>query len=300
MAVNPTEWLSTTLEVCCKKYFGGYLYDACMGRYPPDDDCNVMLFYPDWNGSNEGCIDDGKYAYIARYVEICMQHELTDLSSYSFIYLFCFCIGQEPYYMLSNHDFFLSNTREECCKKFYAWDLYSCTGTAPTLTNGEYYPDWSGGSNTCVKDGEIPDYMLYNNQAWYLSTTLQKCCEKHFYWNINECLGTSPDDSAVGTDKWYVEWDTNTCVQDCVGASPCGGIAETWDQLYSSKEQCCNERLPWISKCRFHLLLAQYKVGSAHTSEDYFSIQTLSLGMADDDDDDKAMQTISFCLQAAL
>jgi hypothetical protein len=40
------------------------LYDSCMGRYPPDhDDCNVMLFYPDWAGSNEGCIDDGKEPY---------------------------------------------------------------------------------------------------------------------------------------------------------------------------------------------------------------------------------------------
>jgi hypothetical protein len=61
MAVNPTDWLSSTMEACCKKFFGGYRYDACMGRYPPDsDDCNVMLFYPDWEGGNQGCTDDGK------------------------------------------------------------------------------------------------------------------------------------------------------------------------------------------------------------------------------------------------
>ena len=61
MAVNPTEWLSSTLDACCKKYFNGFLYDACTGRYPPDaDDCITKLFYPDWNGSNEGCVDDGK------------------------------------------------------------------------------------------------------------------------------------------------------------------------------------------------------------------------------------------------
>ncbi len=61
MAVNPTDWLSSTMEACCNRFFGGFMYDICMGRYPPDqDDCNTMLFYPDWNGSNKGCLDDGK------------------------------------------------------------------------------------------------------------------------------------------------------------------------------------------------------------------------------------------------
>ena len=59
MAADPTQWLSSTFEACCKKYFGWFMFDKCMGRYPPDnDDCITTLFYPDWNGSNEGCIDD--------------------------------------------------------------------------------------------------------------------------------------------------------------------------------------------------------------------------------------------------
>jgi len=150
--------------------------------------------------------------------------------------------------MLSNNQYFLSNTREECCKKFYGWDLYTCTGTKPELTNGEYYPDWSGGSSTtstCPNDSNMPNYML-NNQAWYLSTSLRKCCERHFFWDINKCLGTN----AVGTEKWYVKYEANTCVQDCVGVSPCGGIAEAWDEVFSSKEQCCKEKLFWVARCR--------------------------------------------------
>eukprot|EP00984_Skeletonema_dohrnii_P029480 scaffold20142_cov80-Skeletonema_dohrnii-CCMP3373.AAC.3 len=209
MAVNPTEWLSSSMSACCKKFFGGYMYDSCMGRYPPDhDDCNTMLYYPNWGGTNEGCVDD----------------------------------GQEPYYMLSNHQYFLSNTREECCKKFYEWDFYTCTGTMPELTNGEFYPDWSGGgTSTCRADGKIPDYMI-SNQKWYLSTTLKKCCERHFYWDINECLGTT----AVGTDKWYANYEDAKCVQDCSGASPCGGVANFWEELYSTKEQCCKTKLGWL------------------------------------------------------
>lgn len=41
------------------------MYDDCMGRYPPDhDDCNSMLFYPDWHGANKGCLDDGKLSVL--------------------------------------------------------------------------------------------------------------------------------------------------------------------------------------------------------------------------------------------
>jgi hypothetical protein len=52
MAVNPAEWLSSTMEACCQKFFGGYNYDACMGRYPPAG-----------HGFNQGCTDDGKEPY---------------------------------------------------------------------------------------------------------------------------------------------------------------------------------------------------------------------------------------------
>ena len=63
MALNPTQWLSSTMEACCKKFFDGYQFNACMKRYPLDhDDCVMImrLFYPDWDGSNKGCNNDGK------------------------------------------------------------------------------------------------------------------------------------------------------------------------------------------------------------------------------------------------
>ena len=95
--------------------------------------------------------------------------------------------------MLSNHEFFLSNTREDCCKTFYPWDYFSCAGTTPPLTQGVYYPDWTGASATatCLNDGNVPAYML-ENQDYYLSTTLQQCCERHFHFDVNACLGIFP------------------------------------------------------------------------------------------------------------
>lgn len=64
MAVNPGDWLTSSIKACCEKFFAGYMYEDCMGFYPPDhDDCNKALFYPDWSGSNEGCLGDGTSAF---------------------------------------------------------------------------------------------------------------------------------------------------------------------------------------------------------------------------------------------
>ena len=110
------------------------------------------------------------------------------------------------------------------------------------------YPDWTGSSTaTCLNDDKMPTYML-NDQGWYLSTTLEKCCERHFFWGLKECLGTSD----VGSNDWYVKYEDETCVQDCNGASPCGGVADSWVELYKSKEMCCEDRLPWKPRCRFY------------------------------------------------
>lgn len=209
MAVNPTEWLTSSIEACCEKFHPGYAFEDCMGYYPPDhDDCNRALFYPDWSGSNEGCLGDGK----------------------------------EPYYMTANANFFLVDSLVKCCEKYYNWNYYDCTGTRPVLTNGEYYPDWTGGSSSyCLNDDQMPDYML-NNQNWYLSTTLQKCCEKHFHYEMNECMGTAN----AGTNEWYVSYEDKTCYQDCSGVAPCGGVVNFWVDTFTTKEKCCKEKLDWL------------------------------------------------------
>ena len=64
MLLNPSEWLSTTLQKCCKKHFNNYYYDQCLFQHPPPalQGCSdPLLFYPDWEGQNTGCVDDGKY-----------------------------------------------------------------------------------------------------------------------------------------------------------------------------------------------------------------------------------------------
>ncbi|KAL7516014.1 hypothetical protein ACHAWX_001073 [Stephanocyclus meneghinianus] len=52
MVDNPTIWLHDTLSSCCSRYYGWKMRE-CM---------NVLssgLFYPDWAGTNKGCLNDG-------------------------------------------------------------------------------------------------------------------------------------------------------------------------------------------------------------------------------------------------
>jgi len=60
----------------------------------------------------------------------------------------------------------------------------------------------------------------------------------------------------AATNKWYVHWDGNICVQDCLEGTEetlyglaglsCGGLSKTNDLMYATLEECCSEQLPWI------------------------------------------------------
>ena len=89
---------------------------------------------------------------------------------------------------------------------------------------------------------------MLNRATWYLSSTLEECCERHFNWALNDCMGTQD----VGTGKWYVKYEVGTCFQDCnTGASNsnCGGVAENWQELFSSKADCCDEKMWYDNDC---------------------------------------------------
>lgn len=56
---------------------------------------------------------------------------------------------------------------------------------------------------------------MLSNYDNFLFNTREECCKTHYEWNINECLGNSLDAGYVGTEKWWVDWDSETCIQDC-------------------------------------------------------------------------------------
>jgi hypothetical protein len=180
---------------------------------------STTKWYPDWTSGDETCKND----------------------------------GFAPEYMIDNESLWLNKDREDCCAQFFGYKLSDCTGTAGTsasTTTGKFFPDWEGDNKGCLQDNAshpAPQYMLSSKSIWFRDT-LDACCKAHYGWMESECKGTSGS-SAPGTNKWYIDWKTNKCVQDCAVAngSDCGGYADYFGRanLHNTKATCCKAHMSW-------------------------------------------------------
>ncbi len=168
--------------------------------------------------------------------------------------------GDAPAYMVANPGGWMVSTLEECCSLWYSWRKDDCVGNAPagsgggaapgpSPTSGLYYPNWLQGTNECVNDGNQPQYMTNNPNA-YMFSTLDECCKQYYSWTLDTCSGTA----GTGTLKWYVDWSRGAdgaCVTDCPtsGGGTCAGLAMPWDLLWDSKSACCTGRKWWDDDC---------------------------------------------------
>jgi hypothetical protein len=112
------------------------------------------LWYPEWLGSDKGCLADGK----------------------------------QPDYMTRSPDLWMHGTMSACCTTNYNWMLSACLENsaqspqasypAPTPSSpaGLFYPDFSGQNTSCLADGNEPAYMKANPSLW-MYTTLSDCCD---------------------------------------------------------------------------------------------------------------------------
>jgi hypothetical protein len=269
MSANPADYMSSTLDKCCNTFFG-WNYDICMGLL--DDSCARALWYPDWDGENVGCTKDGEEPYymtsnpmsylFAQRSDCCSEHYEwnyadcmgTSPSSSNLYYPYwddnenvCKNDNNAPLFMIQN-PIWLHSDLESCCSSNFQWKYADCLsegGATASAPSGLYFPDWEGANTGCINDGTEPDYMSQNPDMW-MHTTLAEFCDENYSWDLSACLGGS---SPTGTLKYYMSYDEGTCVQDCIGASPCGGLAESWDYLYDTQSSCCSERAWWVVDC---------------------------------------------------
>jgi hypothetical protein len=104
---------------------------SCMPSHAPTPSPSIHLFYPDWhsNGINHGCLSDGK----------------------------------QPEYMDVNPSFYLFSSLDKCCSNHYLWNYNSCVGMLDEQCVKElWYPDWHGDNESCLRNGEEPQYMTEN------------------------------------------------------------------------------------------------------------------------------------------
>ena len=203
-------WLELSKAKCCERYFS-WAYADCVGQ-----DQNISGFYPLWGGSEPKCET-----------------------------------GNPPSYMLTDKDWWIPSTVEECCLRFFWYDASCITnsgGVAPVdPTESMYYADWITDTNTCVNDGKAPLYKKNNPSLW-MYDTLSECCKSNYAWGdkYNECMAS---ENPPVVESWYVNWTTQICVKNCIGSTPCGGLAKSWDVLHPTKSLCCSEHLWWRKDC---------------------------------------------------
>jgi hypothetical protein len=144
---------------------------SCTPSSAPTPPETTHLFYPDWSSSGSFCFND----------------------------------GEEPHYMSINTADYMSSTLAACCKKWFSWDFDKCTGSHPDdCTKHLYYPDWQGGSLTCIADGNEPAYMNTNAHIYFFNT-LQDCCKAFYFWDYNNCAGTAANDAT--NSLYYPDWE---------------------------------------------------------------------------------------------
>jgi len=271
MAANPTNYLYSTLDKCCTTHFG-WNYLACMGQL--DNVCARSLWYPDWKGTDEGCLNDGEepsymtqnpvgYLFASK-VDCCQQHYnwrytecvgakmgnnnglyYPDFDSQDHI---CRNDGDQPTYMDQSPDYWMHKDLKECCTTNYSWNYEECIGSdpnAPSTPNpdvdGKYFPDWLGSDHMCKNDGTQPPYMSKNPSMW-MYDTVDECCEARYSWKYDECRGQAGN--TTGNGVWF-----KNNAGDCVESGTGSGNHDEWDETFNSKRQCCRQALWWDEDC---------------------------------------------------
>ena len=176
------------------------------------------LFYPDWDGVNESCLND----------------------------------GNQPMYMNNNQNAFMYNNLKSCCIAHYSWALDVCMGTEGSDPgSGKWFVDYENFkcAQDCTGDSPCGDVAQWD----IIFDTVDSCCQNKLWWiNKEDCIARSTGTAQVqrtATGKYYVDWTSFACVKDCVEAEDCGGFANEWDVLFDKKELCCTSKLGWKNDC---------------------------------------------------
>ena len=227
MESNPSAWLSTTLEICCEKH-ASWNQQECVGDHPPE--CATVLWYPDWKGTNKGCLRD----------------------------------GNEPLYMVQNPSTFIFSDKASCCAEHYTWNEASCLGgiggtslthgTSTASSGSKYYADWESEKaedQTCKNDGAAPEYMI-NNPTMWLFDQLNVCCEKNFNWEpkLSECKGSTAADS--NARLYYPDWSGGNAGCEQNSGTTLAPDTLTDSYFYATLDECCEAHYSWNeASCKY-------------------------------------------------
>ena len=79
-----------------------------------------------------------------------------------------------------------------------------------------------------------------------------ECCETLLGWvRFEWCVANSENETPSSSGKWFVEYAIGgdpKCVKECDDPedADCRGLAEEYQELYDSFDECCKFHLWWI------------------------------------------------------
>jgi hypothetical protein len=228
--------LHDTAAACCSAHLGSVDSDACEQASTDgvaSGDAQVTgtgKFYADY-GSVQRCVADCDSGSGAN------------------------CGGVAP----RNAGVTLFDTAKECCSQKFGWYQQDLCEVL-TESAGEGHTDlWYAdqGKGVCYKDCDGSDASCNGHPSDYsqaLYTDAEKCCTSKLGWiNKDTCVSKSsngPNAPAVGSNKWFVNWQTNMCDKDCDSSAPeCRGINDdAYITMYDDAAACCGAHFSYINK----------------------------------------------------
>lgn len=116
------------------------------------------------------------------------------------------------------------------------------TATTSTTADTRWYPSRA----KCNNDGQAPfwQHNKYSDQS--------TCCNAHFSWDYNNCMGILP----TASYKWFIDWGVGRCVKECDKSEggACRGFSPgAWVPLHDTPEICCRAHLSYktLEECEY-------------------------------------------------
>ena len=139
----------------------------------------------------------------------------------------------------------LHDTPEDCCAHEYSWiDKELCAARSTHSTLNKFWADKT--KSKCEDDSVVPTEDL----SMALYDSIEDCCLRGLSWlSKGACFSASGMDlTGLGSNKYYIDYVKEQCIQDCDGPAPCGGVLkDQWKTLFHTGDECCAQ-ISWIPK----------------------------------------------------
>ena len=145
--------------------------------------------------------------------------------------------GDIPSYMAQNQGQYFSDSKQECCEKWFPYALKDCVGPTSGGSTKEYIvPNWIDFHCEVKKEKDMEAYELADTFE-----SAEDCCKKRFSFSYKKCCQQAG--CAVSTETLYYPKD-GKCVDGVEGEM------ESWEIAFAedSVSKCCESNFWWNTK----------------------------------------------------